>query len=62
MGKYLTAELVNKVAYICAQLHGEYGLLKQYPIGNNFTNVRVHNIAAGTTEIMKEIISSRMGL
>jgi acyl-CoA dehydrogenase len=62
MAKYLSAELANKVAYTCVQLHGSYGSLKQYPIANDFTNVRAHNIAAGTTEIMKEIIASKMGL
>jgi acyl-CoA dehydrogenase len=62
MAKYLSAELDNKIAYTCAQLHGGYASLKQYPIANDFANVRAHNIAAGTTEIMKEIIASRIGL
>lgn len=62
MAKYVSAELANKVAYTCAQIYGGYASLKQYPIANDFANVRAHNIAAGTTEIMKEIIASRIGL
>jgi acyl-CoA dehydrogenase len=62
MAKYVVGELVNKVAYQCVQLHGGYGYMKEYPICQAYTDVRVHSIAGGTTEIMKEIVAGRLGL
>lgn len=62
MLKYMTADLVNKVANQCVQLHGGYGYMYEYPICRDYTNVRVHPFAGGTNEIMKEIIADKMGL
>ena len=62
MAKYLAGELVNRVAYQCVQLHGGYGYMQEYPICKAYTNVRLHAIAGGTTEIMKEVIASKIGL
>lgn len=62
MAKYLAGELANKIAYRCTQLYGGYGYMKEYPICGAYTNVRLHTIAGGTTEIMKEIIASKIGL
>lgn len=62
MAKYLAGELVNRVACDCAQFFGSYGYMNDYPISNAYTNVRLHTIAGGTTEIMKEIIASKIGL
>jgi acyl-CoA dehydrogenase len=62
MAKYLAAELANKVAYQCVQLHGGYGYMQEYPICKAYANVRLHTIAGGTTEIMKEVIASKIGL
>lgn len=62
MIKYFASELANKVAYQCLSLHGGWGYMKEYPISQWFTDVRLYNIGAGTTEIMKEIIAKELRL
>src|SRR5207249_3221493 len=32
MAKLFTAEMVNRVAYGCVQLHGGYGYMREYPV------------------------------
>ena len=39
------------------QLHGGYGYMWEYPITRAWADARVQRIYAGTSEIMKEIIS-----
>lgn len=62
MIKYFASELANKVAYQCLSLHGGWGYMKEYPISQWFTDVRLYNIGAGTTEIMKEVIARELRL
>jgi len=62
MAKWYNAELANRVAYHCVQLHGGYGYMDEYPICRAALDVRMGSIAAGTTEVMKTIIARMMGL
>ena len=62
MVKLFTAEMVNRVAYDCVQLHGGYGYMREYPIERFFRDVRLMTIGGGTSEIMKDIIARQMGL
>ncbi len=62
MSKWYNAELANRVAYHCVQLHGGYGYMEEYEIARAYQDVRVSSIAAGSTEIMKRIIGGMMGL
>ena len=62
MAKWYNAELANRVAYQCVQLHGGYGYMEEYEICRDALDVRMASIAAGTTEVMKTIISRMMGL
>ncbi|MEB3367469.1 acyl-CoA dehydrogenase family protein [Saccharopolyspora mangrovi] len=57
MVKYWCSERAMKVADQCLQLFGGYGYMEEYPVARVFTDMRVQQIYAGTTEIMKEIIS-----
>jgi acyl-CoA dehydrogenase len=57
MAKYWTNELMCRVLYECVQLHGGYGVMYEYPIARAFMDSRPGPITAGTSEIMKEIIS-----
>ena len=41
----------------CLQLHGGYGFMQEYAIGEMWTDARVQRIYGGTNEIMKELIS-----
>lgn len=62
MGKAWIAEMANRVAYTCVQLHGGYGYMEEYPICRFYRDVRPIPIFAGTTEVMKLIVARRMGL
>ena len=42
------------------QLHGGWGYMWEYPICRMYANARIQRIFAGTSEIMKEIISRGM--
>jgi acyl-CoA dehydrogenase len=57
MAKYWTSEMLCRVVDECVQLHGGYGYMNEYPIAKAYVDARVQRIYAGTTEIMKEIIS-----
>jgi acyl-CoA dehydrogenase len=62
MVKLFTAEMAQKVAYDCVQLHGGYGYMREYPIERFFRDIRLMTIGGGTSEIMKEIIAKQMGI
>ncbi len=57
MAKYWSSEMLGRVADECVQLFGGYGYMNEYPVCRIFVDARVQRIFAGTTEIMKEIIS-----
>ncbi|MFO8058291.1 MAG: acyl-CoA dehydrogenase family protein [bacterium] len=57
MAKYWVTENLKKTVDECLQFFGGYGYMEEYPIARYYRDVRVQTIFAGTTEIMKEIIS-----
>jgi len=57
MAKLWCSERAQQVADICLQLHGGYGYMNEYPIARAWADLRVSQIYAGTSEIMKEIIA-----
>jgi acyl-CoA dehydrogenase len=62
MAKWWIAEMANRVAYDCVQLHGGYGFMEEYPICRWYRDIRASTIYAGTTEIMKTVIAKMMGI
>ena len=62
MAKYWLGEMVNRIAYQAVQLHGGYGYMEEYRICRLFRDVRALSIFAGTSEIMKLVISRNLGL
>jgi acyl-CoA dehydrogenase len=62
MVKLFTAEIAQRVAYDCVQLHGGYGYMREYPVERFARDVRLLTIGGGTSEIMKEIIAKEMKL
>ncbi len=60
--KLFTTELLGKVVDEGVQLHGGWGYMWEYPICKMYANARIQRIFAGTSEIMKEIISRGMQL
>ena len=55
--KLLTSELQVKVADIGVQMHGGAGYMDEYPISRQFTDAKISTIYAGSSEVMKIIIS-----
>lgn len=62
MAKYWLGEMVNRIAYQAVQLHGGYGYMEEYRVCKIYRDVRCLSIFAGTSEIMKLIISRGLGL
>ena len=60
MAKYWSSEMLGRVADECLQLFGGYGYMNEYPVSKIFLDARIQRIFAGTTEIMKEIISREL--
>jgi acyl-CoA dehydrogenase len=56
-GKLQASELEWKMLDLGVQLHGGAGYMQEYPICRMFTDARVNRILAGSSEIMKFIIS-----
>lgn len=57
MAKLYTTELSQKIAYDCMQIFGGFAYTTEYPVGRMWRDLRLNTIGAGTSEIMKEIIS-----
>ncbi len=55
--KLVTSELQVKVADVGVQLHGGAGYMDEYPISRQFTDAKISTIYAGSSEVMKIIIS-----
>ena len=62
MAKLFCGELACRVADRCLQLHGGYGYMDEYPISRRWRDIRLITIGGGTSEIMREILSKRLGL
>jgi acyl-CoA dehydrogenase len=60
MAKLYTAEMVNRVAYDCVQLHGGYGYMREYAIERFARDARLMTIGGGTSEIMRDIIAKAL--
>ncbi|KAJ3312974.1 Isobutyryl-CoA dehydrogenase, mitochondrial [Blyttiomyces sp. JEL0837] len=57
MAKAHATEECFNVCDDALQLHGGYGYLHDYPVGQFFRDLRVHRILEGTNEIMRMIIA-----
>lgn len=55
--KLVTSELQVKAADAGVQLHGGAGFMDEYPISRQYTDARIAPIYAGSSEVMKIIIS-----
>ncbi len=60
MAKLHAAEAVQNVAAEVLQLHGGYGQIEESPVPRYYRDVAGFSIGAGTSEIMREIISRQL--
>ncbi len=58
--KLFSSENVKKIANEVLQLHGGYGAMNEYVVTKLYRDVSAFTIGAGTSEIMREIISRTM--
>jgi len=61
MAKLFGGELLNKTVDRCLQAHGGFGYSDEFPISRQWRDARLITIGGGTSEIMKEILSKRLG-
>jgi len=57
MAKMKASELCKRASDECLQIFGGNGYMAGYPVERAYRDARIGTIVAGTTEIMKEIIS-----
>jgi alkylation response protein AidB-like acyl-CoA dehydrogenase len=57
MAKYWLTDTQGEVLDECLQLHGGYGYMTEYAVGEMWADARVQRIYGGTNEIMKELIA-----
>ena len=60
--KLQCSELLQAHVSKCLQFFGGYGFMMEYPIAKAYLDCRVQTIYAGTSEIMREIVSKNLGL
>jgi acyl-CoA dehydrogenase len=60
MAKLFATETANRVAYEAVQLHGGYGYIRGTSVERFARDYRLWTIAAGTSEMMREIIAKRV--
>jgi acyl-CoA dehydrogenase len=60
--KLQCSELLQAHVSKCLQFFGGYGYMMEYPIAKAYIDARVQTIYAGTSEIMREIVSKNLGL
>jgi alkylation response protein AidB-like acyl-CoA dehydrogenase len=61
ISKLYSSEVAKEVADESVQIHGGYGLIKEYPIERFFRDQRMLQIGEGTSEIQRIIISKYVG-
>ncbi len=61
MGKLVCSETMGRVVDQAVQLHGGYGYMKEYPIERFYRDQKVLDIAEGTSEIQRIVISRTLG-
>lgn len=61
MGKLYCSEVMGRVVDEAVQLHGGYGLMKEYNIERFFRDYKLLTIGEGTSEIQRLVISRQIG-
>jgi butyryl-CoA dehydrogenase len=57
--KYFCSEVAQRVTYNAIQLHGGYGLSKEYPVAKLWTGMRQNTIVDGTSDIQRLMIGRK---
>ncbi|NPA68348.1 MAG: acyl-CoA dehydrogenase [Chlorobi bacterium] len=60
MSKYYCSEIAKEVTDDAVQIHGGYGLMKDYPVERFYRDQRILQIGEGTSEIQKLVIARKV--
>jgi alkylation response protein AidB-like acyl-CoA dehydrogenase len=60
MAKLYASEIAVQAADDCVQIHGGYGLIKDYPAEKYFRDVKLTTIGEGTSEIQRLVIARQL--
>jgi alkylation response protein AidB-like acyl-CoA dehydrogenase len=60
MAKLYASEIAVRAAEDCVQIHGGYGLVKDYPAEKFFRDVKLTTIGEGTSEIQRLVIAREL--
>ena len=60
IAKLWASEVQSKAVDECLQLFGGYGYMWEYPIARLYADARINRIYAGSSEVMKLIISRHL--
>ncbi len=61
MAKLYCSELMGRVANYAVQIHGGYGLMKEYDVERFYRDQKLLDIGEGTSEIQRIVISRYIG-
>ena len=60
VAKLYASEMVEKVASDALQIHGGYGLMKEYQVERYFRDAKMGEIYEGTSEIQRMVIAGHL--
>lgn len=61
MSKLYCSELARRVSNHAVQIHGGYGLMKEYDVERYYRDAKLLEIGEGTSEVQRIVISRRVG-
>jgi short/branched chain acyl-CoA dehydrogenase len=62
MAKLYCSEVMSRVVDQAVQIHGGYGLMKEYPVERFYRDQKLLEIGEGTSEVQRIVISRNLGL
>jgi alkylation response protein AidB-like acyl-CoA dehydrogenase len=60
MAKLYATEMVNRVTGEAVQIHGGYGVTREYPVERFYRDCRVFTIYEGTSEVQRMVIANQL--
>ena len=60
LAKLFASEMATRAALEAVQIHGGYGLMKEFPVERYFRNAKLGEIGEGTSELHRLIIANRL--
>jgi short-chain 2-methylacyl-CoA dehydrogenase len=62
MAKLVCSETYYRAANHAVQMHGGYGLMKDYPVERHYRNQKLLDIGEGTSEVQRIVIARNIGV